>query len=93
MDQDEKDFLQASLIGGRSLANRQKQRVTVVHNTFKHRLQPFFITMSDNKVIRDVSHLRPYLYILPDRHKCPVVIKARKEWSRRNTVGFIGDDN
>lgn len=92
MDKDEQEFLDASLVGARSLANRHNQKVTVVHNTFKHRLQPFFITMADNEVIKSVNYTRPYLYILPDRHRCPVVIKARKEWSRRNTVGFIGDE-
>ena len=70
------EFMEASLIGGRSLANRQKQRVAIVENTFKHALQPYFITMANNKTIREVPHLRPVLYIKPD--VCPVV-KARRD--------------
>jgi len=77
MDRDEQQFLEAALIGGRSLANRHNQKVTVVCNGYPTRLQPYFISMTDAKLIRDVSHLSPVLYILPD--KCPVVRKARDE--------------
>ena len=75
------EMLEASIEGGRGVANRYNQKVTVVENLHKNRMQRYFITMSPH--MYGLKHLRPHLYILPDRNKCPVIRRARQERDKR----------